>query len=282
MSLTDFTGNALPAPQKRRQMEHLTQVGTADAGLTPMFESWLSHSEVAPGLAKKLFRLREVTPHLASWPGHSGTSLTAVRAQSWPTLCDPMHCSPPGSSVRGKKTGVGCHALLQGIFPTQRSNLHLLHWQADSLPPHHLGSPVKQQPGGPCPPLAETVSPHIIETPQVLKTEPYPALEPPVSLLWGPGALPPDRPPGPGHEASSGARGARGPRLARLSLCFSSCASLLLGRFALPLPGRPLSDHTPARPFVLISSGGSWGGSGAPGVSGCLEPRGTSSFLPAP
>lgn len=68
----------------------------------------------------------------------------------------------------------------------------------DPLPLHHLGSPVKQQPGGPCLPLAETVSPHITETPQVLKTEPYPALEPPVSLLQGPGALPPDRPPGPG------------------------------------------------------------------------------------
>ena len=27
----------------------------------------------------------------------------------------------------GKNTGVGCHALLQGIFPTQGSNSHLLH-----------------------------------------------------------------------------------------------------------------------------------------------------------
>ena len=37
-----------------------------------------------------------------------------------------MDCSPPGSSVHGdspgKNTGVGCHALLQGIFPTQGSN----------------------------------------------------------------------------------------------------------------------------------------------------------------
>ena len=35
-------------------------------------------------------------------------------------------CSLPGSSVLGaspgKNTGVGCHALLQGIFPTQGSN----------------------------------------------------------------------------------------------------------------------------------------------------------------
>ena len=37
----------------------------------------------------------------------------------------------------GKNTGVGCHFLLQGLFPTQGSNpclLHLLHWQVSSLP----------------------------------------------------------------------------------------------------------------------------------------------------
>ena len=54
--------------------------------------------------------------------------------QLCPTLCNPMDCSPPGSSVHGdspgKNTGVVCHALLQGIFPTQGSNPCLLHWQA--------------------------------------------------------------------------------------------------------------------------------------------------------
>ena len=38
----------------------------------------------------------------------------------------PRDCSPPGSSVHGDypgmNCGVGCHALLQGIFPTQGSN----------------------------------------------------------------------------------------------------------------------------------------------------------------
>ena len=45
----------------------------------------------------------------------------------------------------GKKTGVGCHALLQGIFLTQGSNLHLLHllrWQAGSLPQAPPGKPL--------------------------------------------------------------------------------------------------------------------------------------------
>ena len=44
-------------------------------------------------------------------------------AQSGLTLCHPMDCGLPGSSVHedspGKNTGVGSHALLQGIFPTQ-------------------------------------------------------------------------------------------------------------------------------------------------------------------
>ena len=46
-------------------------------------------------------------------------------------FCNPMDHSPPGSSVHGDSpgntTGVGCHALLHGIFPTQELNPHLLH-----------------------------------------------------------------------------------------------------------------------------------------------------------
>ena len=53
--------------------------------------------------------------------------------QSGPTLCDPMDCSPPGSSVHvdspGKDTGVGWHALLQGIFLTQGLNPGLPHYR---------------------------------------------------------------------------------------------------------------------------------------------------------
>ena len=51
--------------------------------------------------------------------------------QSCLTLCNPMDCNPPGSSVHGdslgKNTGVGCHALLQGNFLTQGPNPGLLH-----------------------------------------------------------------------------------------------------------------------------------------------------------
>ena len=49
----------------------------------------------------------------------------------------PWTSSLQGYSVHrifpGKNTGVGCHILLQGIFPTQGSNLCLLAWQVDAL-----------------------------------------------------------------------------------------------------------------------------------------------------
>ena len=53
-------------------------------------------------------------------------------ARLWPTFCDSVDCSPPGCSAHGgspgKNTGVGCHFLLQGIFPTHRLNPGLPHW----------------------------------------------------------------------------------------------------------------------------------------------------------
>ena len=64
--------------------------------------------------------------------------------QSCLTLCNPMDC--PWDSP-GKNTGVACHFLLQGIFPTQGSNLHfpwLLHWQMNFVVVYclsHLGGP---------------------------------------------------------------------------------------------------------------------------------------------
>ena len=47
------------------------------------------------------------------------------------------HQAALSMKLSGKNAEVGCHFLLQGIFPTQRLNPHplpLLHWQADPLP----------------------------------------------------------------------------------------------------------------------------------------------------
>ena len=64
--------------------------------------------------------------------------------QSCLTLCNPMDCSPPSSSVHadspGKNTGVGCHALLQGIFLTQGLNPGLLYCRQIVYHLSHQGS----------------------------------------------------------------------------------------------------------------------------------------------
>ena len=54
----------------------------------------------------------------------------------------PVDCSTPGSSPwdsPGKNTEVGCHFLLQGIFPTQGSNLNLPHGRQMLYPLSHQG-----------------------------------------------------------------------------------------------------------------------------------------------
>ena len=80
-------------------------------------------------------------PHIES--GH----VLCLVVQLCLTLCDPMDCSLPGSSVHGdspgKTTGVGCHAFLQGIFPIQdqgsNPGLLLCRWILNCL--SHRGSP---------------------------------------------------------------------------------------------------------------------------------------------
>ena len=66
--------------------------------------------------------------------------------QSCLTLRDPMDCSPSGSSVHGdspgKNTRVGCHALLQAIFPIQGLNPGLPHCRWILHHVSHQGSPL--------------------------------------------------------------------------------------------------------------------------------------------
>ena len=73
-----------------------------------------------------LSRIREAVPSISPIKECSRLVCCCSVAKSCPTLCDPMDCSPSGSSVHGifpgKNTGVGCCFLLLGIFLTQRSN----------------------------------------------------------------------------------------------------------------------------------------------------------------
>ena len=80
------------------------------------------------------------------WCFNSESEVKVKGAQSCPTLYDPTDCSPPGSYVRGDSpgtnTGVGCHALLQGIYPAQGlfHNSESRSVVSNSLRPHGLYS----------------------------------------------------------------------------------------------------------------------------------------------
>ena len=88
-------------------------------------------------------------------PWQNPLCVFAKSLQSYLTLCDPMDCSSPGSSVHGilqpRILEWGCHFLFQGILLTQGLNPCLLclpHWQASSLyHQSHLGS-LAESPGG--------------------------------------------------------------------------------------------------------------------------------------
>ena len=71
------------------------------------------------------------------------SSIVSDSATPWTVA----HQSPLSWEFPGKNTGVGCHFLLQRIFPSQRLNLcllHLLHWPVDPLLLSHHGSPCSE------------------------------------------------------------------------------------------------------------------------------------------
>ena len=76
---------------------------------------------------------------------HMSNCWVCLVTQSCPTLCDPMDCSLPGSSVPGDSPGknarVGSLSRLQGIFPTQGSNPGLLNCRRILYQLSHKGSP---------------------------------------------------------------------------------------------------------------------------------------------
>ena len=71
------------------------------------------------------------SPNDSSSRCHLNATVLCLVTQSCTTLCDPMDCTLPSSSVHGDSPGKNirlvCHALLQGIFPIQGSNPGLPH-----------------------------------------------------------------------------------------------------------------------------------------------------------
>jgi len=98
-----------------------------------------------PGIELQSPELQVVSLHTVPPEKPRGPWVLCLVAQSCLTLCDPMDCRLPGSSVHGdslgKNTGLGCHALLQGIFPTQELNPGLPHCRQILYCLGHQGSP---------------------------------------------------------------------------------------------------------------------------------------------
>ena len=67
-------------------------------------------------------------------------SCSIMSDSSRPCGLEPARLLSPWDSP-GKNTGVGCHSLLQGIFPTQGSNPGLLHCRHILYHLSHQGSP---------------------------------------------------------------------------------------------------------------------------------------------
>ena len=101
-------------------------------GIEPM-------SLASPTLAGRFLLLSHLgSPHLRDYTVVLQCSVVSNFLRPHELLQTPRLLCPWHSS--GKNTGVHCHFLFQGIFPTQRLNLHLLHllhWQADCLPLSH-------------------------------------------------------------------------------------------------------------------------------------------------
>ena len=99
---------------------------------------------------------------LISWPGEaeswwnnpSGPNVITCmlsclcHIQLFATPWTVAHQVPLSTGFPRQNTGMGCNFLLQGIFPTQRSNLcllYLLHWQVNLLPLNCPGSSMSSQ-----------------------------------------------------------------------------------------------------------------------------------------
>ena len=90
-----------------------------------------------------VFPLSLVHASLDLWAVMCVCACVCVCGQLCLTLCDPMDCSPQGSSVHG----ISQARILEWVAisfsrgSSWPSLLHLLHWQTDSLPLFHPGSP---------------------------------------------------------------------------------------------------------------------------------------------
>ena len=118
------------------------------------FEFWLEFAEILGSVGQNFFSISG-SPQLSSFQtyiifwrpyfflfssGHAVLSCSVVSDSLWSHGLQPATPLCPWDSP-GRNTGVGCHTLLQGIFPTQGSNPGLPHWRQILYRLSHQGRP---------------------------------------------------------------------------------------------------------------------------------------------
>ena len=95
-------------------------------------------SPVSSALQEDSLLAEPIVKHLTQWMLGRFS-----RVRLFVTPWTVAHKAPLSMGFSGKNTGVSCHFLLQGVFPTQGSSLHwFLHWQVGSLPLAPPGKPI--------------------------------------------------------------------------------------------------------------------------------------------
>ena len=97
------------------------------------FKSWLLCPSIFPINFCLSLSCPFLLPSVLSISSACVLSHSVVSSSLWPHRLQPARLLCLWN-FPGKNTGVGCHFLLQGIFPTQGLNpclLHLLHWWVD-------------------------------------------------------------------------------------------------------------------------------------------------------
>ena len=133
-------GNAFQTKQGPRHVGGLLGVAGRLSGTVSPFRAEQEASLETPSRARAS-SCQEVG---TTWFFSSSVQFSSV-TQSCPTLCDPVDCNPPGSSVHGiSQTQIlqwVCHFFLQVIFLTEESNLGLLRYRQILYHLSYQGSP---------------------------------------------------------------------------------------------------------------------------------------------
>ena len=128
-----------------REQTHVTYVSCIDRGSLPLANLGSPFLPIIYGFNYQPLQmiktserglLAEITSEIPGITEDSCYCCCWLVTKSYLMPCNSVDGSPPGRNI-----GEGGHFLLQGIFLTQGLNLCLLHWQVDSLPLSHQGSP---------------------------------------------------------------------------------------------------------------------------------------------